>query len=134
MMMLMQASSTEVPLDADLIEYLNLLRESIFEAYVGIIQGLRDGNMVDKFQPFIPDIMSFLQKISEDPNRDSYVLNKAVGLLGDLAQTMGIQIKDQINKQFAAKLISDALSSGDASLVEVGNWASQTVTQLVSQS
>lgn len=134
MMMLMQASSTEVPQDdEDLIEYLNLLRESILEAYVGIIQGLRDGNMLEKFEPFVPGIMSFLQKISEDPNRDSYVLSKAVGMLGDLAQTMGAKIKNEINKQFAAKLISDAMSSGDASLVEVAQWASQTLTALVAQ-
>jgi len=132
MMMLMQASSTEVRADdEDLVEYLNLLRESILEAYVGIIQGLRDGNMVEKFGAFVTDIMLFLQKLSEDPNRDSYVLNKAVGLLGDLAQTMGPSIKDHINKQFAAKLISDALSSGDDNLVEVGTWASNTLTQLV---
>ena len=132
-LMLMQASATTVPDDdEDLVEYLNLLREAILEAYVGIIQGLRDGNMLGDFMTYVPSVLQFLQVIAEDPNRDSYVLSKAVGLLGDLAQTMGPQIKDEINKQFVSKLVSDAMSSNDASLVEVATWASQSLTQAVS--
>merc|ERR1711935_544669 len=131
-LMLMQASATVVPdEDDDLVEYLNLLREAILEAYVGIIQGLRDGNLLDQFAVYVTPLLQFLQVIAEDPNRDTYVLNKAVGLLGDLAQTMGPQIKDEINKQFAQKLVSDAMSSGDPALVQVATWASQLLTQAV---
>jgi len=131
-LMLMQASATTVPEDDDdLIEYLNLLREAILEAYVGIIQGLRDGNLMDQFVAYVPPLMNFLQVIPDDPNRDSYVLNKAVGLLGDLAQTMGPQIKNDINKQFVSKLVGDAMSSGDESLVGVATWASQLLTHAV---
>ncbi len=131
-LMLMQASATLVPEDDDdLIEYLNLLREAILEAYVGIIQGLRDGNLLGDFIAYVPPLMQFLQVIADDPNRDSYVLNKAVGLLGDLAQTMGPQIKNDINKQFVSKLVGDAMSSNDDSLMEVATWASQLLTQAV---
>jgi len=134
-LMLMQASATTVPEeDDDLVEYLNMLRESILEAYVGIIQGLRDGNLLGDFVTYVPSILQFLQVIAEDPTRDSYVLNKAVGLLGDLAQTMGPQIKDEINKQFASKLVSDAMSSSDPGLVEVATWASQLLNQAVQMS
>merc|ERR1711988_356699 len=45
MSMLVQASSTPVDMaNADLVEYLNSLREGIFEAYTGILQGLRADN------------------------------------------------------------------------------------------
>ncbi|VEU40075.1 unnamed protein product [Pseudo-nitzschia multistriata] len=131
-LMLMQASQTQVPDDDDdLIDYLNLLRESILEAFVGIIQGLKDGNMLGSFASYVSPILEFLKVIAEDKNRDSYVLNKAVGLLGDLAQTMGPPIKNEINKQFAMKLIQDAMASGDSSLQEVATWASQAVTTVV---
>jgi importin subunit beta-1 len=131
-MLLMQASSTKVPDDdEDLIEYFNCLRESILEAYVGIVQGLRDGNLLHQFYQYVPSILQFLQELSNDPNRDMYVLSKAVGLIGDLAQAMGPQIKAQINQQFIAKLLNDAMGSGDRAMVDTATWASSVVTQAV---
>jgi importin subunit beta-1 len=132
MMLLMQASSTRVPEDDDdLIEYFNLLRESILEAYVGIIQGLRDGNMLPQFMQYVPSVLQFLQELANDPNRDDFVLGKAVGVVGDLAQALGPQIRPQINHPFVAKLINDALTSGDQGMVEMATWASSVVSQVV---
>lgn len=131
-MLLQQASLTKFPDDdEDLIEYGNLLRESILEAYVGIVQGLRDGNLLHQFYQHVPSILQFLQDLSVDPNRDDYVLGKAVGLIGDLAQALGPQIKAQINQQFIAKLLSDAIGSSDQTMVETATWASTVVTQAV---
>ena len=131
-MLLMQASNTRVPDDdEDLIEYFNLLRESILEAYVGIIQGLRDGNLLNEFMQYVPSVLQFLEELANDPNRDDFVLNKAIGLVGDLAQAMGPQIREHINKQFVAKLLSDGMQSGDPSMAEMSQWASQVVTQAV---
>jgi len=130
MMLLMQASNTRVPEDDDdLIEYFNLLRESILEAYVGIVQGLRDGNLLNQFVQYVPSVLQFLEELANDPNRDDFVLNKAIGLVGDLAQALGPQIRDQINKQFVAKLLSDGMASGDPSMAEMSSWASQVVSQ-----
>jgi importin subunit beta-1 len=134
MLMLMQASNTQVPPnDEDLIEYLNLLRESILEAYVGIVQGLRDGNQLNEFYPYVDQIFTFLELIATDPNRDEFVLSKAVGLIGDFAQLMGPVIRDTImSKQpVVQKLLNDATSSSDQSLVETGTWARQVVQQAV---
>lgn len=129
-MLLMQASNTRVPHDDDdLIEYFNLLRESILEAYVGILQGLRDGNLLNQFMQYVSSVLVFLEDLSNDPNRDDFVLSKAIGLVGDLAQAMGPQIRDQINKQFVAKLLSDGMTSGDPSMAEMSSWASQVVSQ-----
>merc|ERR1712130_450448 len=130
-MLLMQASNTQVPDDdEDLIEYVNLLRESVLEAYTGIIQGLRDGNKLQLFLPYVPSIMQFLQQLSADANRDEYVLSKAVGLIGDLAQSMGAQIRTQIHQAFVEKLLRDALDSGVESMVEMANWARGAVQQV----
>ena len=130
MMLLMQASSARAPEDdEDLIEYFNLLRESILEAYVGIVQGLRDGNVLNQFMQYVPNILQFLEELANDPNRDDFVLSKAIGLVGDLAQAIGPQIRDQINQQFVAKLLSDGMASGDPSIAEMSSWASQVVTQ-----
>ena len=117
---MMQASSTKVPDDDDdLIEYFNLLRESILEAYVGIVQGLQDGGLLNQFIQYVPSVLKFLEELANDPNRDDFVLSKAVGLIGDLAQSLGPQIRDEINKQFVAKLLNDAMASGDQSMAEI---------------
>lgn len=129
-MLLMQASATKAPDDdEELIEYFNLLRESILEAYVGIIQGLRDGNKLHLFVQYVPSVLQFLNELSNDPNRDVFVLSKAVGLIGDLAQALGGQIRNEINHQFVAKLLSDAMGSGDQSMVDTATWASSVVSQ-----
>ena len=74
MMLLMQASTARPPEDdEDLVEYFNLLRESILEAYVGIIQGLRDGNMLNHLMPYVPSVLQFLEELANDPNRDDFV-------------------------------------------------------------
>ena len=131
-LLLMQAASTKVPEDdEDLIEYFNLLRESILEAYIGIIQGLRDGHILHCFLSYVPNVLQFLQDLANDPNRDDLVLGKAIGLLGDIAQSMGPQLKQQINQAFVAKLLQDAIQSGDAHLTDVANWASGQVQQAV---
>jgi importin subunit beta-1 len=131
-MLLMQASQTKpAEDDDDLIEYCNLLRESVLEAYVGIIQGLRDGNFLGQFVQHVPSLLQFLQALADDPTRDDFVLGKAVGLIGDLAQSMGPQIKAQINQQFIAKLLQDAMGSGDGQMVDTSTWASSMVTQAV---
>ena len=132
MMLLMQASSTKVPDDdEDLIEYFNQLRESILEAYVGIVQGLRDGNLLAQFAQFVPNVLQFLETIANDRNRDDFVLNKAVGLVGDLAQSLGKEIGPQLNQQYVATLLNDAMATGDAEVVEMAQWASGVVTQVV---
>lgn len=135
MMMLMQAGSTKVEnVDDDIIDYLNMLRESVLEAYVGIIQGLRDGNCLQEFGQYVPPILRFLSEIVQDPNRDDYVLSKAVGLLGDIAMTMTPilpQLKTELNQPFAVEIVREAMNSGDQNTIETAQWASQILNQAV---
>ncbi len=83
LMMLMQASQTVVPDDdEDLIYFVNQLREAVLEAYTGIIQGLKDGGRTDLVHPYIVHIMTFIETLNSDDNKDDEVLSKAAGLLG----------------------------------------------------
>ncbi|KAG7373170.1 heat repeat-containing protein [Nitzschia inconspicua] len=138
MMMLMQAGSTKVEnVDDDIIDYLNMLRESVLEAYVGIIQGLRDGNVLQEFGQYVGPVLHFLSDIAQDPHRDDYVLSKAVGLLGDIAMTMTPilpQLKTELNQPFAAEIVREAISSADQNTVETAQWASQILNQAINSS
>ena len=67
LMLLLQASTIRATSDdEDMIDYINMLRESILEAYTGIIQGLKEGNRIDLFQPYVQSVLEFLQQIAMD--------------------------------------------------------------------
>ena len=132
MMLLLQASGTTAPEDDDdMIEYVNLLREAVLEAYTGIIQGLKDGNRPDLFIPFVQPVTQFLQLIASDPNRDDFVLSKSAGVIGDLASSIGPAIKDHLNQAFVKQLLHDANATGDDSTMETAQWSMAQVTQLL---
>ena len=68
MMMLQQASATQVdPSNLDLLEYLGQLREGIFEAYTGVLQGLRADNKAEAFLQYVTGALSLLQQVATPP-------------------------------------------------------------------
>lgn len=132
LMVLLQASTAQAPPDdEEMVEYINMLRESILEAYTGIIQGLKAGNRMDLFLPYAQSILQFLQQIAGDPQRDEFVVSKAVGLIGDVASAMGPQIKDQLQQPYIAQLLAEGSASGDETTMETANWAGGVITQVI---
>eukprot|EP00562_Extubocellulus_spinifer_P003635 CAMPEP_0178537046 /NCGR_PEP_ID=MMETSP0696-20121128/36395_1 /TAXON_ID=265572 /ORGANISM="Extubocellulus spinifer, Strain CCMP396" /LENGTH=871 /DNA_ID=CAMNT_0020169277 /DNA_START=56 /DNA_END=2671 /DNA_ORIENTATION=+ len=130
LMMLFQASQTRAPEDDDeLIEYVNSLREGILEAYTGIVQGLKDGGKAAALMPYTDAIFSFLDMLSQDETRDIEVLGKAVGLLGDVASTVGSAVKEYLSRPFVSKLLADAHATGDATIMETCTWAGAVIQQ-----
>jgi len=134
LMMLLQAAQTRAPEeDDDLIDYVNMLREGILEAYTGIIQGLKDGNRTDLLMPYMDAIMGFLEMLASDRKNDydNEVLSKAVGLIGDIGSSLGGQIKEQIKQPYVMTLLKEGHATGDSTIVETSNWASQVVQHIL---
>mmetsp|Transcript_39831 Transcript_39831/g.83258 ORF Transcript_39831/g.83258 Transcript_39831/m.83258 type:complete len:882 (-) Transcript_39831:529-3174(-) len=134
LMMLLQAAQTRAPEDDDdLIDYVNMLREGILEAYTGIIQGLKDGNRTDLVLPYIDAIMGFLEMLASDRKNDydNEVLGKAVGLVGDIGSSLGGQIKEQIRQPYVMELLKEGHATGDATIMDTCNWASSVVQQIL---
>mmetsp|Transcript_9239 Transcript_9239/g.22616 ORF Transcript_9239/g.22616 Transcript_9239/m.22616 type:complete len:670 (+) Transcript_9239:1-2010(+) len=130
MMLLMQASQQQAPDDNDdMVAFINKLRCSVLEAYSGIIVGLAEGNALAIIVPNVPNIMSFLSLLSNDGSKDETVLQKAVTLLGDIANEMGDkpEIKQQMNQPFVAQLMREALSSQNETIRQEAQWAAEVV-------
>jgi len=135
LMMLFQASQTRAPEDDDeLIEYVNSLREGILEAYTGIIQGLKDGNRMDLLVPYVEAIFGFLEVLAIDDTRDEEVLSKAVGLVGDIASSLGPRVREHLTKPYIASLLKDGHETGDETIMETCGWASGVVQQAIQAS
>lgn len=134
LMMLLQAAQTRAPDDDDdLIDYVNGLREGILEAYTGIVQGLKDGGRVDLLHPYIDAIMGFLEMLASERKNDydNEVLGKAVGLIGDLASSLGGTVKEQLRQPYIMELLREGHATGDETIMETSNWANSMVQQVL---
>lgn len=66
-----------------MVDYQNELREGIFEAFAGILQGLRTDNQADLFLPFAEHVVAFVvDVIFKDETRSEAVTRGAIGALG----------------------------------------------------
>jgi len=128
MTVLHQASQTVVePDDYDLVDYLNNLREGIFEAYTGILHGLKTDNKATLFMPFVQSCIAFIELVWGDENRSDPVARGAVGLLGDIAQVFEGHVRNQLNRDPIRKIIQDAVRSNNPALQNVAQWANGVI-------
>lgn len=137
MHMLKQAADTVIKTqipdeDYDLIEYLNLLREGICEAYTGISQGLRADGKGEKLFPSLNDIMSFILHIATEKQCNESVKRGAVGILGDLILTFQARVKVAVEHEAIKKLLIDCQSNTEYSkdTNELASWALHLISQM----
>jgi importin subunit beta-1 len=134
-LLLMQAAGAQMQHnDDDSVDFINRLRHAVLEAYVGIIMGLADGNMLNLFVANVSTVMQFLQYLSTPESyKDDLCLQKAVALIGDIAQQMGQNplITQQLRLPFVATLVEEAIHSNDPSTQEIADWTKSAVTEVL---
>lgn len=135
-MLLMQAAQAPiVPDDDDLVDFINRLRLSILDAYTGIIIGLADGQALHLIATHVEAILRFLQYLAAPESyKDDPCLQRAVALIGDIAQHMGQeqQIRQQINQPFVSDLVQQASTSSEQPTREIAQWATGEVQKVIS--
>lgn len=70
-----------------MIDYLNELREGVFEAYTGIVQGLKgDGNTpspdIQLLEPHVPFMVQFITVVAQDTDHADGNVAGSAGLVG----------------------------------------------------
>ena len=131
MSMLQQASATEVDMeDDDLVDYLHQLQEGIFEAYTGVLQGLRADSKADVFLNYVQGCLNLLvlvSKVTEQHGTTDVLLRAAVGVAGDLASTIGPRFKQMVRqspyKESVKLLMKEATKSRTDGTKQVAQWA-----------
>eukprot|EP00245_Coleochaete_scutata_P006394 TRINITY_DN20827_c0_g1_i1.p1 TRINITY_DN20827_c0_g1~~TRINITY_DN20827_c0_g1_i1.p1 ORF type:complete len:875 (-),score=236.69 TRINITY_DN20827_c0_g1_i1:663-3287(-) len=117
--------------DDELGEYNNQLRSGIFEAYSGIFQGFKNSPKADLMVKYAGHILAFIENVFQDKERDEVVTKVAIGVMGDLADTLGTSAAPLFQQRpFYREFIEECLQS-DESIKETAEWVQQTVTRIV---
>ncbi|MFQ6666217.1 hypothetical protein Gotur_032662 [Gossypium turneri] len=125
--------STHIAGDDELVEYTNSLRNGILEAYSGIFQGFKNSPKTQLLIPYAPHILQFLDGIYMEKDMDDMVMKTAIGVLGDLADTLGNHAGSMIQQSVSSKdFLNECLSSEDLLVKESAQWAKLAISRAIS--
>jgi len=117
--------------DVDFLDYMNTLREAIFEAYTGIVQGLRADRKGELITSHVGSILELVSHVTRDPRRSEAVSRCAVGLCGDLASTLRNRIRNELSQPFVTQLIGETLQRAtQEDTKETVVWARDVISKL----
>ncbi|XP_053607169.1 importin subunit beta-1 [Plodia interpunctella] len=139
MTMLLQASNAQVDRnDYDMVEYLGELRESVLEAYTGIIQGLKGSGGeirtdVALVEPHVPAIVSFMTLVGSEPERTDGHMSVIAGLTGDLCTVFGHRVLPLLETRPLLDLLQAARRSRTPRTKTLANWATKEIRKLKQQ-
>lgn len=147
MIVLQQAGSMRSAKDNyESIDYVNTLHEGVIEAYVGIVQGFNGtqkgevscsthpshhetdtDDLVGNLVQFMPNIFQLLHDDAQDIHRSDDLTRAMVGLIGDLADTFGPQLKQLLQADWVMQLIREAKSDRHYGITtrETARWAKE---------
>ncbi|PVU97545.1 hypothetical protein BB561_000469 [Smittium simulii] len=118
--------------DYDLIDYNNKLRSSIFDAYIGIVQGLKGQPAMEIVVSQLNGIFGFMELIFSDMNRDLSVTKNMVGLIGDLAESINADtIRPFVNNEWVTVFVRQCRAAQKgSSLREVSRWTREMIKRV----
>ncbi|XP_028789846.1 importin subunit beta-1-like [Neltuma alba] len=119
--------------DDEMSEYINSLRNGILEAYSGIFQGFKNSSKTQLLIPYAPHILQFLDSIYMEKDMDEVVMKTAIGVLGDLADTLGSNAGSLIQQSLSSKeFLNECLTSEDHLIKESAEWAKLAINRAIS--
>lgn len=119
--------------DDEMIDYTNQLRNGVLEAYSGIFQGFKSSPKTQLLLSYAPHILQFLDSMYLLKDMDDAVTRAAIGVLGDLADTLGSNAAPLINQSVSCRdFLNECLSSDDHLIKESADWARLAVNRAIS--
>jgi importin subunit beta-1 len=124
-----QLSISTPKTDEEMIDYNNMLRSGIFEAYAGLLQGFKnDKSKVQQLVQHASFVVAFVEEVYKDEDRDEAVTRAMIGVLGDMADMIdGMGAVFQQHPFWQQLLAECSDSHQDAQLQETAQWAGQKI-------
>lgn len=113
----------ETDLGEEWVEYLNLLREGVLEAYSGIIHGLKESGKLHLFKEHVNTVLMLVKEISDDQTSQLPVIKAAVGVVGDLILVFQQELTAYVGQApFLSQLVQTAIRSQEPKLLQNAHW------------
>ncbi|XP_058124948.1 importin subunit beta isoform X1 [Anopheles ziemanni] len=134
----MLSAATQVQIDQhdyDMIDYLNELRESVLEAYTGIVQGLKGPDKtpleeVNAMLPQVPFIINYIISIAKDTELSDGNIAIAAGLIGDMCGAFGQTMLQFVEDPSITELLNDGKNSRTVRTKTLATWALKEIKRL----
>lgn len=126
------------PNSYDMVEYLNELRESVLEAYTGIIQGLKGVEKtphqdVFHLEPHLGHILMFIKRIADEGDNPDSMIASAAGFIGDLCSAFGPRLLPLVDNTTITQFLSEGKRSKSSRTKSLCNWALKEIKKLRDQ-
>ncbi|KAJ9095333.1 hypothetical protein QFC21_005699 [Naganishia friedmannii] len=110
--MLSQAGQVKADTSSDIAmqEFVWSMRDSITEAFTGILSGFRENPA--PFAPYVSGVLNFIAATSADEEVSDNYLRSCLNLLGDMASVYGSQIQDQLLQPQVTRMLGDGKKRG----------------------
>ena len=122
-----QAAAAARDEDEDAADYVNSLRQGIFEAWQGMFNGLSKPRVDQFLSQSAPSLIQFIESVAlDEANKDSSVCRSAATLLGDMASTLSGVGALFLQKPFIRPFLQRCMHEG-GSTAENARWALHAV-------
>ncbi|XP_043642139.1 importin subunit beta [Drosophila teissieri] len=122
----------------DMNEYINELRESVLEAYTGIIQGLKGVDQtahpdVMHMEPHLMHIISFIKRIAQEGDVSDSMLASAAGFIGDLCTSFGPRLYPLLDDAIITQFLAEGKRSKAQRTKMLCTWAVKEIKKINTQ-
>lgn len=126
------------PTSLDMNEYIHELRESVLEAYTGIIQGLKGveqtaNNDVYHMEPHLMHIIGFIKRIAQEGEVSDSMMASAAGVIGDLCSSFGPRLYPILDDVIITQFLAEGKRSKGQRTKMLCTWAAKEIKKINSQ-
>jgi importin subunit beta-1 len=124
--------------DFEMREYFCSLRESVLEAFTGIVQGLnsnenKPNNDINMLQNHVPLMIKYIIATAQDPELSESTMTSCAGLIGDLCLAFGAPLLPYIlEDNIVMPMLMEGKKSNTSRTKSTCNWALREIKTLKS--
>ncbi|OIR58194.1 MAG: importin subunit beta-1 (Kap95) [Amphiamblys sp. WSBS2006] len=108
-------------------EYILELAQTILETFISVVLCFKEGTDRDELVPFLPFIVSFIERLFGSFVLDDVLLRHCGGLLGDVSE---FGVRERLGEDWVGALLNTSQGIESQETVNTLQWAARKISQL----